>query len=146
MDNDRLLSEQEVKNWLDKWIGYIDEDMIARMKLRTIDIPPAEPQKELIAAIHFDEDKMREICAEIAENIEVKQDWIPCSERLPQEEDYKPSYEVRDGAVLWTNEDDLVGEGYYYESTKTWSDIDDNPVSVTAWMPLPEPYKAESEV
>ena len=69
--------------------------------------------------------------------------WIPCSERLPQEDDYKPSYEVCDGAVLWTNEDGLVGEGYYYESTKTWSDIEDNPVSVTAWMPLPPCYEPQ---
>ena len=71
--------------------------------------------------------------------------WIPVSERLPDECDYKSCYEVEDGAVFWTNEEGLVGMGYYYESTKTWSDIEDNPVSVTAWMQLPQPYKAESE-
>lgn len=69
--------------------------------------------------------------------------WIPVSERLPDECDYKSCYEVEDGAVLWTNEDGLVGMGYYYESTKTWSDIEDNPIAVIAWMPLLSPYQPQ---
>lgn len=75
---------------------------------------------------------------------EPKTGWITVSERLPDGCDYRSCYEVEDGAVLWTNEDGLVGMGYYYESTKTWSDIEDNPIAVIAWMPLPEPYR-ESE-
>jgi hypothetical protein len=75
-----------------------------------------------------------------------KTGWIPVSERLPDECDYRSCYEVEDGAVLWTNEDGFVGMGYYYESTKTWSDIEDNPIVVIAWMPLPESYKASSTV
>lgn len=71
--------------------------------------------------------------------------WIPVKERLPEENDYKSCYEVADGAVLWTNEDGLVGMGYYYESTKRWSDINDCPISVIAWMPLPEPYREDGE-
>lgn len=69
--------------------------------------------------------------------------WISVKERLPEENDYKSCYEVADGAVLWTNEDGLVGMGYYYESTKRWSDINDCPISVIAWMPLPEPYRED---
>ena len=71
--------------------------------------------------------------------------WIPVTERLPEENDYKSCYEVADGAVLWTNEDGLVGMGYYYESTKRWSDINDCPISVIAWMPLPDAYREDND-
>ena len=72
--------------------------------------------------------------------------WIPVKERLPEKNDYKSCHEVYDGAVLWTNEDGLVGMGYYYESTKRWSDINDCSISVIAWMPLPEPYREDGAV
>lgn len=88
-------------------------------------------------------EKARRISIEALESVAIPSAdrWIPVSERLPKEEDYKPSYEVSDGAVLVTTEDGLVGEGYFYDSTKTWSDIEDNPISVKAWQPLPESWK-----
>lgn len=51
-----LISRQAVKEWLAKWEGYLDADMIARMQYRVIDIPNAQPEPQ----------------------------WIPCSERLPE--------------------------------------------------------------
>lgn len=42
---DRLISEKEIKKWLHRWIGYLDEDMIARMEMCIKDIPSAEPYK-----------------------------------------------------------------------------------------------------
>lgn len=39
------ISRQGVKDWLKRWIGYIDEDTIARMQYRVIDIPPIIPQE-----------------------------------------------------------------------------------------------------
>lgn len=44
---DKIVSEQSVKDWLDRWTGYLDEDMIYRMKIGTRDIPPAEPYKDM---------------------------------------------------------------------------------------------------
>ena len=41
-----LISRQAVKEWLAKWEGYLDADMIARMQYRVIDIPSA--QQEII--------------------------------------------------------------------------------------------------
>ena len=41
---DRLISEQEIKKWLHRWIGYLDEDMIVRMEMCTKDIPSVEPK------------------------------------------------------------------------------------------------------
>ena len=71
------------------------------------------------------------------------QQWIPCSERLPEEEDYKSCIECLDGAVWYFTENGTMGIGYYYESTKEWSTTDDLKTDgkVVAWMPLPAPYK-----
>ena len=71
--------------------------------------------------------------------------WIPCSERLPEDSDYRDLWETPDGAVLWCKATGEIGIGWYYESTKNWCDLWDNGVKdVIAWMPLPDPYKGES--
>ena len=44
MNND-LISRQAVKDYLKRWIGYIDEDTILRMQYRVIDIPSAQPEE-----------------------------------------------------------------------------------------------------
>lgn len=54
--------------------------------------------------------------------------WIPVSEKLPEE----------NGGYLVT-----VKRGYV--TTALWVGNVENWKEVTAWMPLPEPYKAESE-
>lgn len=67
--------------------------------------------------------------------------WIPVSERLPKDREL----------VLFSKKTDRVFEGRYFDNdtdhqwysfrdeTFAWNNV------VTAWMPLPEPYKAESE-
>ena len=74
---------------------------------------------------------------------ELEQRWISCSERLPEEDDYKSCIECLDGAVWYFTENGTMGLGYYYKSTKEWSTTDDLKTDgkVTAWMPLPEPYE-----
>ena len=58
------------------------------------------------------------------------QQWIPCSERLP--EDVLCVTLVTDGMDVWAETwVGIVGKWKYNHST------------ITAWMPLPEPYKAE---
>lgn len=72
-----------------------------------------------------------------------KNDWIPCSERLPEKYD---SY-----LVMWK---DLATNKNYYEIVEYDPDdeelwIGDIPQAgllgyeILAWMPLPEPYKGE---
>lgn len=57
------------------------------------------------------------------------QRWIPCSERLPEKEAY---YLITyGGAVTWQ-----------HWLHNRWYGIGD-PERVTAWMPLPKPYRAE---
>lgn len=58
--------------------------------------------------------------------------WVPCSERMPEE----------DGCYLVTTtgtNNDIIDIAYYTEGI--WHKAS----QIKAWMPLPEPYKAESE-
>ena len=66
-------------------------------------------------------------------------EWLPVSERLPE-----PRVDV------WVNSDIGQLQGYYEEHVDTWyasfgQGRDYLELIVNAWMPLPEPYKAESE-
>ena len=99
----------------------------------------------------YDEDR-EIVCDAIYHAIPYKErphgEWIPCSERLPTEEDYRPCYGLPDGCVMWQTDNGDIGFGWYYDSTKCWSDIYDRPIKtgkVISWMPLPEPYKEESK-
>ena len=67
--------------------------------------------------------------------------WIPCSERLPENEQeilfstkmgrvHSGKYHDDDSANLWYS---------HRDKCRAWNNV------VTAWMPLPEPYKAETE-
>ena len=71
---------------------------------------------------------------------EPKTGWIPVSERLPKD---------KDGSVLVTMPDKKVTTARYSEFSDKWYVGDMMGVGgpgPIAWMPLPEPYKAESEV
>ena len=58
--------------------------------------------------------------------------WIPVSERLPE-----PRIDV------WCNSDLGQMVGYYDETVEAWYGRDYLELMVTAWMPLPEPYREE---
>ena len=60
--------------------------------------------------------------------------WIPVSERLPEEDDfYLVTAKVGNELIIDISE--------YTPKTDFW----DIPHEIVAWMPLPKPYKAESE-
>lgn len=58
-------------------------------------------------------------------------EWIPISKRKPEKCDY---YLVTDSGS--------VGEAYYDSDRRWWAD-GNKLKDVTAWMPLPEPYKGD---
>ena len=66
--------------------------------------------------------------------------WIPVSERLPKEEDYRPCVENPDGAVWWKDSKGNIGLGWYYDSTTAWADLNDRGPKneIVAWMRIPE--------
>lgn len=75
----------------------------------------------------------------LAKNDRPHGEWIPCSERLPEENKTviaSTKYGVFPEA-RYTKED---GWEWAYESgADYWEELED----VTAWMPLPEPYREE---
>ena len=83
-------------------------------------------------------------------SVQPEQRWIPVTESLPREDDYRPCYGYEDGAVWWRNDMGLMGLGWYYPSTGMWAYYDelercDKGVgNVVAWMPLPEPMGGEA--
>ena len=74
-------------------------------------------------------------CMDIIEELPSAQQWIPCSERLPD----------KDGRYLTTNS--RIGEWivdwniWHNEPKPSWLYNQ----GVIAWMPLPEPYEEEEE-
>lgn len=74
--------------------------------------------------------------------------WIPCSERLPEERDwYLAVFREKDTGFQ------LIPRVADYRGENTWDIIDNNILvkeyrdilECVAWMPLPEPYRTESE-
>ena len=88
---------------------------------------------------------------------EAQQRWIPCSERLP-EEDYctgrgiQHSESVLVTIVHHANDDDVFVDmactvDGKWQLTYPFDDDPDIPkwCEIIAWMPLPEPYKGEND-
>ena len=74
---------------------------------------------------------------EDAPTIEPEQHWIPCSERLPDNE-------KRVLCTVQSGEHFCVVPCIFIQHTRRWlPEVYGNHDNVIAWMPLPEPYKAD---
>lgn len=68
--------------------------------------------------------------------------WIPCSERLPEEEEYiLLSFANYTGLDIGRYENDGENDKFYPgDDEETYASYG---LIVNAWMPLPEPYREE---
>ena len=69
--------------------------------------------------------------------------WIPCSERLPKENEY-----IKGVSKYYLIQDEYGDMHVAHLSNVGWIPLDTLKAigdEVIAWMPLPQPYKAESE-
>ena len=122
-----------MKEFIEKLIGRLEE-----IRLLHADLAQSEKltEEEQITHARFCGcfTKAKQIVNELAE--EYNNGWIPCSERLPEEEDY----------YLVTKEDDIaysidiaLWNPHYHWSNNGFHKAD----KVIAWQPLPTPYKKE---
>lgn len=112
----------------------------ANMKNAILDLPSVTPTR-CIATVQFSKDDLQEIVDEKVKEFTLVQNWIPCSERLP--EDYEIVIASVHGDVYpesrYSKED---GWEYAYESgADYWEELDD----VVAWMPMPKPYEVKND-
>lgn len=78
-------------------------------------------------------------------NIEFLNRWIPISERLSNHDEYIKNnglFIVSDGNRSYSEWYDIYDKRRFGEPTMSVFHVN---YAVTHWMPLPEPYKAESE-
>ena len=76
-----------------------------------------------------------EMTKPLDEEIRPHGEWIPCSERLPEERRLYLATIKRANGITFT------AQSYFFTEFSGWSDC-----GVIAWMPIPEPYKKEGEV
>lgn len=68
---------------------------------------------------------------------DICENWIPCTEQLPENNTW----------VLYSDKNGVVSDCHYYNGFNQFehSNGEHEMTDIIAWMPLPEPYKAESE-
>jgi len=79
-------------------------------------------------------------------SLQPEQQWIPCSERLPSDEDYDETFTVTIQCEHYDGWDDYV-TGYADWTPHGW-DIQSyylGQIKVVAWMPLPKPWGGEND-
>ena len=79
---------------------------------------------------------------ELRSNIEETTKWIPCSERLPEDESYiLVSFENSTMPDIARYEENDEGGAFYPgDDEKSYLSYE---LFVNAWMPLPEPYRED---
>lgn len=92
-------------------------------------------------------------CVERVPSAQSEQQWIPCSERLPEEDgDYwvtadpryvPPQYKSTD-IILWSNGKWMMADYFILDGEgrkmPEYNAVEVD-IPIIAWMPLPEPYK-----
>lgn len=81
---------------------------------------------------------------EEGEDTNVGSNWIPCSERLPNEIEFQEVYcRNQYAAEFLVTIKGATRPTTLYFKNNSWFDEERNYYKVAAWQPLPEPYKGE---
>lgn len=76
----------------------------------------------------------------------VPSNWIPCSERLPNEIEFQEAYcRNQYAAEFLVTIKGATRPTTLYFKNNSWFDEQRNYYKVVAWQPLPAPYKGEEE-
>ncbi len=127
----RTLDEDVVLKEIGRWIGYLDEDMIERIKIGIKKLPSA--QQWIPCKTRLPEDLE-----------EVNVTWV---NHRPE-----PYYEFVKDKPFTASAVYYKGDWYWYSSVCTdllaergKNEIDkiDDAIEITAWMPLPKPWEGE---
>ena len=148
--------------------SYADPlNVLTEMRDRLMALPSAQPEPLVKESRTLVKDLVKEPCEDavsreaaidVAENAFVRgllaspdirklpsaqpePQWISVTERLPESKPEDLEYPT----VIACCEDGEVMTACYYESTKEWGigENYDRKINPVAWMPLPEPYRAE---
>lgn len=106
-----------------------------------VDLMPTAPGN-VVAQIVIDTDELIE---KIKEEYNIIDAWIPCSERLPNEDERIRAYvrHVHASEFLVMIEGADMPTVLYLTWDNYWKDDSWTDYRVIAWMPLPEPYEEE---
>ena len=133
-------SDNEVVNFLKSLPSAKPDSYGHYPKMEQI-VPPADPQMSQVARemaqIIINERTMRELLKQ--------QRWIPVTKRLPTKEEYIANnglFIVSDCNRTYSEHFDIYDKKCFGEHTMYGFRAD---IAVTAWMPLPEPYKGGAE-
>ena len=127
--------------------GYITDDEYKILKQEPVYYPPCIDCNKKMDEIRNAYDNM------ITKTLEQESRWIPVSERFPEEDNCTGSGVQFSDDVLMSvlnivDEEDFIDFGHTIDGE--WYSIVEkkriqNGFDVIAWMPLPQPYKGESE-
>ena len=143
-DEDTISRQAAIDAMKDALDPHIVQFVKSKMAIEAL--PSAQPERVCVANVTLTDEQVKEV-VEKAKNavisvIELEPHWIPCSERLPEE----------NGQYLITIKYKHVNDSYedVYAEHGEWLDgkwdmfcfghcgeVED----IIAWMPLPEPYK-----
>lgn len=148
-DKMQTMNEQHTVEHDRDWIigcikhdGFIKTDRFDKANQIILDALSAEAKTKCVAQIKVDTE---EVARRIKEEYDITDGWIPCSERLPEAENmYQPPKQ------RYLCQLEAYGERKFCVLSRLkgaispfwdWYGVAIHDSEVTAWMPLPKPYK-----
>lgn len=105
-----------------------------------IELLSTKAKTKCVAQIKVDTE---EVVSRIKEEYDITDGWIPCSERVPKENEY-----VDNVCKYYLIQDEYGDMHVAHLSGRGWETIESIKAlgcDVIAWMPLPEPYREDGE-